>query len=187
MISGVDVYNMSWKSPGLSFTGSQYMEIKFTGCDFDTYRFDVVNNSKALLCTVTCPSEGITKTVARKQCNGTGCCTYRFEGRDIFSSLKNLHLQFVRHNRSLKGGPDIQPPDRVSLWDRIDVDTSYMSLLWVVADQPNCVIAKKKTNYACVSEHSFCSDESASYLCGCEDGYFGNPYVPSGCFRDRGK
>ncbi|GJM97945.1 hypothetical protein PR202_ga14910 [Eleusine coracana subsp. coracana] len=104
-------------------------------------------------------------------------------GADIVSSLK---LQFVRHNSSLKAGADGQPPNRSSLWDSIDVDTDYMMLYWGVVDEPNCAAAKNKANYACVSEHSFCvNDTASSYLCACEDGYFGNPYVSSGCFRDR--
>ncbi|KAF8688226.1 hypothetical protein HU200_042351 [Digitaria exilis] len=65
-----------------------------------------------------------------------------------------------------------------------------MTLSWAVIDEPNCADASKnKNSYACVSQHSTCIDDfmlSPSYMCECSGGYFGNPYVPSGCSRDRG-
>ncbi|CAN6234569.1 unnamed protein product [Urochloa humidicola] len=183
--SGVDVYNMSWKAPGRSFAGVDYMELYFTGCNFDAYRlYDL--QPRTLLCTVIgCPSKEITETDAKQQCNGTGCCS---TGQLKGGQFSSLNLQFVRHDQD---EAKRQPPTRSSLWDRIEVGTiDTATLYWAVADESNCAAASEnKTNYACVSEHSTCSDDflsSPSYVCACEDGYFGSPYVPNGCSRDRG-
>ena len=191
MIPGVDVYSMSWMAPGRSFTALQNIQLNFTGCDFDTYWLDE-ENSRTLICTVTCPSEGITDTIAREQCNGTGCCGRRFPDG------ARLKFQLIRHNRKIKGQAKARGETNASsLWDRISVDTDeHLSLRWgVILDQPmSCAAAaNNKTTYACVSEHITCMDQDEdgvihpSYRCGCDDGYVGNPYVPGdGCLPDRG-
>ncbi|TKW03620.1 hypothetical protein SEVIR_7G052800v4 [Setaria viridis] len=189
--SGIDVYNMSW-TPGRSFAGLGIMEVSFTGCNFDAYQlYDLY--PRTLICTVTCPNEGITETdpdlYDPQQCNGTGCCRGGVQLKSGEDS--SLNLQFVRHNHKLEDEAEMpQPPTRNSLWERIKVQVKYATLFWAVVDEPNCAAASKnKTNYACVSEHSTCTDNSMispSYLCVCGDGYFGNPYVPGGCSRDRG-
>jgi len=185
MISGVDVYNMSWIAPGRSFIGLQTTPLTFTGCDFDTYWLHD-DSSRILICTVTCPNEEITETVAKENCNGTGCC-----GR-LFPDGARLKFQFVRHGRKLEGQAKARgETNQSSLWDRISVDAE-MFLSWgVILDQPmSCAAAaNNKTTYACVSEHSTCTDLDGvppSYRCVCGDGYVGNPYVPGGCLHDRG-
>ncbi|PVH35053.1 hypothetical protein PAHAL_7G094600 [Panicum hallii] len=190
--SGVDVYNMSWKVPRQPFTGALYTELNFTGCDFDIYWLDDVH-SRVLICTVTCPSEGIAESVARQHCNGTGCCRYAFGYMVGFS----LELQFVRHNRG-KGGSmlegEMQQINPTSLWDRISVETRYMRLSWgfLLDRRPSCAaMVDNKTSYACISKYSTCTNNwysgiLRSYRCECENGYVGNPYVSDGCSRDRG-
>jgi hypothetical protein len=186
IIPGVQVYNTSWKPPGRSFTGfDSYLELNFTGCDFNvSWLLD--DGSANFMCNVTCPSEGIMdEAIARQQCNGTGCCSYYqflFGSHDAVSSL---NLQFVRNDPKANAK---QPNRRSSLWDRINVESDYgMWLSWVVADEPNCAAASaNKTKYACVSKHSTCIDKLPSYICMCEPGYSGNPYVADGCLRDRG-
>lgn len=59
-------------------------------------------------------------------------------------------------------------------------------------DQPTCASAMDDSaNYACVSNHSNCYDGlggrlDLGYICRCDGGYRGNPYVPNGCSRDKG-
>ena len=200
MMSGVRVYNVSWKAPGRSFTGSPYVQLNFTGCDFDAYHVDDVH-SRTLICSVTCPSEGITETVAKQQCNGTGCCSHTQEITYQESAISSLNLQFVRNDNKLEGRPDdaeAQPSNLSSLWSRISIETDSMLLYWGVLldNHQNCAAASEnKTSYACVSEHSTCSSNVygiyPTYLCMCADGYVGNPYVHAyagGCLPDhRGK
>ncbi|CAM0152085.1 unnamed protein product [Urochloa decumbens] len=184
MISGVNLYNTSWIAPGRSFIGSRYAELQFIGCDFDTYWLHDVNSS-TMICSVTCPSEGITETDAIQQCNGTGCCSHTFQD----SAISNLKFQFVKHDRNkLQGQTNLS-----SLWDKIRVETAYMLLSWgiVLLDQPSCAaVAENKTSYACISENSTCTSDLygiyPSYMCVCGAGYVGNPYVPDGCMPDRG-
>jgi len=185
MISGVDVYNVSWTAPGRSFVASQ-IQLNFTGCDFDIYWLRDIN-SRALVCTVTCPSDGITETIANQSCDGIGCCSSTFPTGGI-SSLK---FQFVRRNNSNVEGQARSgegQTNRSSLWDRISVETDLMLLSWgfVLDQQPDCAAAaKNKTSYACVSEHSTCTYELIgiypSYMCMCGAGYNGNPHVLGGC------
>ncbi|TKW03618.1 hypothetical protein SEVIR_7G058109v4 [Setaria viridis] len=188
MRSGVDAYNMSWKVPGPSFIGTRVIELSFIGCDFDIYLLDGVN-SRELICTVNCPNDGIPESVAKQQCNGTGCC------RSMFShTVVSLELQFVRYDRGKsKTKGEMQHTNQSLLWDTIRVETYNMLLLWgIVLDRRNinCDAASNKTNYACVSDHSRCFDAysgmSPSYQCMCHNGYAGNPYVADGCSRDRG-
>ncbi|XP_021317488.1 putative wall-associated receptor kinase-like 16 [Sorghum bicolor] len=122
------------------------------------------------------------EAMARQQCNGTGCCSYYIF---LYGSrtVSSLNLQFVR-NDDPKANPK-QPNS--SLWDRISVESDGMWLSWVVADEPSCAAASvNKTKYACVSKHSTCTDKLPSYVCMCEPGYSGNPYVADGCMRDTG-
>ncbi|XP_066399042.1 wall-associated receptor kinase-like 6 [Miscanthus floridulus] len=179
--NGVDVYNISWNSPAKSFTLS-YARFNVTGCGFDMYLDDRDTNTIVRLCTLTCP-EQITETVARQNCNGTGCCPVHLE-----TNILAFGLSFVRHNQS--SVVQVQP-NRSSLWDHINATTIYASLTWNIVDQPSCTSTKQNnTNYACVANHSRCidSDESLNfgYSCRCNPGYVGNPYILSGCAKDTG-
>ncbi|XP_015635899.1 wall-associated receptor kinase 4 isoform X3 [Oryza sativa Japonica Group] len=177
---GTKDYNMSWKAPGRSFTLDNAL-LNITGCDFDIYLLDQDRNSAVRLCTVTCPNEEITEKVARQNCNGTGCCTIElFE-----ATLSAFQFKFVQHS---KGGLEAQT-NRSSLWDRINITTIYASLSWSIVDQPTCASTRdNRTNYACASSKSKCCESyglpDLGYLCGCDSGYWGNPYIPNGCQRD---
>jgi hypothetical protein len=179
---GTKDYNMSWKAPGRSFTLDNAL-LNITGCDFDIYLLDQDRNSAVRLCTVTCPNEEITEKVARQNCNGTGCCTIElFE-----ATLSAFQFKFVQHS---KGGLEAQT-NRSSLWDRINITTIYASLSWSIVDQPTCASTRdNRTNYACASSKSKCCESyglpDLGYLCGCDSGYWGNPYIPNGCQRDNG-
>ncbi|WVZ85192.1 hypothetical protein U9M48_032142 [Paspalum notatum var. saurae] len=179
---GASSYNMTWDSPGNSFTLS-YIVLNVTGCNFDIYFTDDDANITSPYCTLACPSWDITDTVARQTCNGTGCCPIFWDG-----TVKSFNLKFVRHREIVNAGLQ---SNRSSLWDHINVTTVYSALTWNIVDQPRCLSAKKNNiNFACVANNSQCidSDESIDlgYSCICNPGYMGNPYLLDGCSRDRG-
>lgn len=181
MRPGANTYNMSWHAPGRSFA-LDYAFLNITGCDFDIYLIDQDRNSGVRLCTVTCPDKEITEKVARQNCNGTGCCTIELDTR-----LSTFQFKFVHHG---KGELEART-NKSSLWDRINITTVDASLLWSIVDQPTCASTRdNRTNYACISSYSKCYDNPLTpdlgYLCGCDSGYSGNPYVRNGCQRDNG-
>uniref|UniRef100_A0A0E0KNW0 Protein kinase domain-containing protein n=1 Tax=Oryza punctata TaxID=4537 RepID=A0A0E0KNW0_ORYPU len=184
MKSNVSVYNMSWDAPGKSFT-LLYAGLNITGCDFDTYQvLDQSGNVPAKLCNVTCPNRGITEDIARQDCNGTGCCSI-----DVSIRAQTFQLMFVRHG---KGEVELDAQsNQSSLWSTINVTTVYASISWRILDQPTCASTfDNRTNYACISKHSKCTDgyftQAHGYICSCDGGYQGNPYILDGCLRDRG-
>ncbi|WVZ92134.1 hypothetical protein U9M48_038221 [Paspalum notatum var. saurae] len=180
MRDGVDdVYNISWNSPGKSFSLS-YAGFTFTGCGFDVYFTDVDTNTTVQPCTLSCPA-GITDTEAMQNCNSTaGCCMKE----NLVTTMRAFALNFIRHNQS-----NVLPvqPNRSSLWDHINV-TAFAGLTWNIIDQRSCASAKENnTNYACVANNSQCTDNSDEdlfdfgYSCQCNPGYLGNPYIYNGC------
>uniref|UniRef100_A0A0D9ZIQ9 Wall-associated receptor kinase galacturonan-binding domain-containing protein n=1 Tax=Oryza glumipatula TaxID=40148 RepID=A0A0D9ZIQ9_9ORYZ len=181
--ANVSVYNMSWDAPGKSFT-LEYAELNITGCDFDIYQvLDQSGNVPAKLCNVTCPNRGITEDIARQYCNGTGCCSI-----DV-PIAQTFQLMFIRHG---KGAVELDAQsNQSSLWNTINVTTVYADISWRILDQPTCASTfDNRTNYACISEHSKCTDgyftQAHGYICSCDGGYQGNPYILDGCLRDRG-
>uniref|UniRef100_A0A0E0DC48 Protein kinase domain-containing protein n=1 Tax=Oryza meridionalis TaxID=40149 RepID=A0A0E0DC48_9ORYZ len=181
MRPGANTYNMSWNAPGRSFA-LDYAFLNITGCDFDIYLIDQDRNSGVRLCTVTCPDKEITEKVARQNCNGTGCCTIELDTR-----LSAFQFKFVHHGK----GELKAHTNKSSLRDRINITTVDASLLWSIVDQPTCASTRdNRTNYACISSYSKCNDNPLTpdlgYLCGCDSGYSGNPYVRNGCQRDNG-
>ena len=47
----------------------------------------------------------------------------------------------------------------------------------------DCKTAVRNPDYACRSNNSFCSDSTSGrgYICKCNQGFHGNPYLPNGC------
>lgn len=173
VVPGVDVYNYTWTYPESFFP--LYATVQITGCDFDVYFIQY--NESMLLCNITCPNEIFTEGEAKKNCNGTGCCYFSF-------STSFFDLQFVRHNKTESHSSNN------SLWNSIQLSLYSADLGWSIVDQPSCSSAlDKQTSYACVSTNSSCLNSSSTYfgyLCSCDSGFAGNPYISQGCSRDKG-
>ena len=175
--SGVDVYNMSLKAPGNSFSIMMSMVVHVIGCDLDVLLKDQDTGSFSTLCTVTCPNETVAEMLYMEDCG---------VGGDMFSEtpVQALEFQFVPHKRGVT--------EKVSnlsiLWDRINI-TVMVPLVWSIADHTRCPEGEDRRSTACVSEHSHCESSvlrDAGYACRCDKGYQGNPYILDGCTPDEG-
>jgi len=183
--SGVDVYNMSFKALGNSFSFIKIgMTVHVIGCDLDVLLKDPDTGSFIPLCTVTCPNETVAEMVYMQDCDAGGFCC------DMFSEApaQDLEFQFVPHKRGVT--------EKVSnlsiLWDRINI-TVRVPLEWTITDHTRCAKEEDRRSTACVSEHSNCESSSSSglfrdagYACQCDKGYHGNPYILDGCTNDEG-
>uniref|UniRef100_A0A0E0KNY2 Protein kinase domain-containing protein n=1 Tax=Oryza punctata TaxID=4537 RepID=A0A0E0KNY2_ORYPU len=187
--SGVNIYNVSWIAPGDSFSGPYSTELVIAGCGFNVSFLN--GNRSTFFCTLSCTSEGgIPGTIGYVDCKGgaAGCCLVSRSFQD------GIQLQLVRwRERQRNGKPKDQQTKRIASWDRISVATVHgASLSWRIVDHLTCAEAlRNKTSYACVDSHSRCNDNLfdsslPGYFCTCEDGHYGNPYVPDGCSRDLG-
>uniref|UniRef100_A0A0E0KNX6 Protein kinase domain-containing protein n=1 Tax=Oryza punctata TaxID=4537 RepID=A0A0E0KNX6_ORYPU len=185
--SGIAVYNMSWIL-GDSLTIDNNIQLIITGCGLDVYLLN--DNKSRIICRLTCSSEGrVAGTIEDLRCeNGAHGC--------YFVSLhrpEGFHLQFVRRQDDGK-----DKPKGNASWDTITIETASINtpLSWFIVDNLTCTDASlNMTSYACVSNHSRCSDALRSffttsyypgYLCQCDNGYQGNPYIPDGCSLDQG-
>jgi len=182
--SGVDVYNMSFKAPGNSFSIIKLgIVVHVIGCDLDVLLKDQGTGSFSPLCTVTCPNKTVAEMEYMKDCNNASrfCC-------GVFSPTpaQALEFQFVPHKRGVT--------EKVSnlsiLWDRINV-TVIVPLVWSIADHTRCPKDEEedRRSTACASEHSHCESSvlrDAGYACRCDKGYKGNPYILDGCTNDEG-
>lgn len=170
VVPGVDVYRYNWTSPK-SFRLVETL-VYIIGCDIDVY----YENKSVPLCNITCPNKTMTEADARMNCNGTGCCGFWLE--DYISSFD---LQFVRHNQTESQS------SKSSLWNSIQLNLYSPFLQWSIVDQPSCSRALgNPKSYACASTNSSCRSTNFGYLCNCDSGFAGNPYIPEGCSRDKG-
>ncbi|RLN04355.1 hypothetical protein C2845_PM13G01480 [Panicum miliaceum] len=182
--SGVDVYNMSLKTPGNSFSIIKIeMEVHIISCDLDVHLKDQDTGSFIPICTVTCPNETVAEMVYTQDCDAGGFCCIMFSETPV----QALEFQFVPHKRGVT--------EKVSnlsiLWDRINV-TVTVPMEWSITDHPRCPKEEDRRSTACVSEHSHCESSPSSgfrddgYACQCDKGYHGNPYILDGCTNDEG-
>ncbi|AQK80512.1 uncharacterized protein LOC100384211 precursor [Zea mays] len=180
MAPGIPSYNFSWNLSSFTMLDGSF---NVTGCDFDIYRQEPGKNGSIPRCTNSCP-QNITETVARQNCNGTGCCRLY-----VGEVVPDFQLKFVLHNNDTRGDHDALS-NGSTLWNTINITSNWAQILWDIDDQPTCSRAKDKNiNYACVSNYSHCFDAELfdiGYRCGCNSGYVGNPYVVDGCKRDEG-
>uniref|UniRef100_A0ACD6AC75 Uncharacterized protein n=1 Tax=Avena sativa TaxID=4498 RepID=A0ACD6AC75_AVESA len=173
MKSGVDAYNMSW-TPGNSFS-VYVISLYVVACDLDVYLEENNVDNFRFFCNITCPSMKIAEQVYRQDPLGPGSCS-------AAASISNVHalkLQFVRHKTS-----KIKTQSNLSiLWDTININIEA-SISWSIVDRTSCPRSPEDSNYACVIHHSECTPFDVGYLCQCNSGYAGNPYISAGCSPD---
>ena len=133
------------------------------------------------------------------QCAGVGCCEAA-----IPTGLTSFNIQFLWLDKNATAWPPWIAPNVSVLvvekeWWR-DTNTSAFKvwllslghvtgqaipvmLDWIVG-QSSCMAAQTRPEFGCVSKNSECINSTSSacgYVCWCNDGYDGNPYMPDGC------
>jgi len=133
------------------------------------------------------------------QCAGVGCCEAA-----IPTGLTSFNIQFLWLDKNATARPPWMTPNVSVLvveqeWWR-DTNTSAFKvwllsmghvtgqvipvmLDWTVG-QSSCTAAQTRPEFGCVSKNSECINSTSSaygYVCRCNDGYDGNPYMPDGC------
>ncbi|EAZ15399.1 hypothetical protein OsJ_30809 [Oryza sativa Japonica Group] len=125
-------------------------------------------------------------------CDGVGCCQVNIPP-DITDNMVSFYSS--SHKRNL----NFSPCDYAFLVEkdnytfstadlRMDKNrTMPVRLDWAIRDNLTCSQARKTaaqvSGYACVSDNSDCHDSTngPGYVCKCNKGYEGNPYIPNGC------
>ncbi|CAO2202421.1 unnamed protein product [Urochloa humidicola] len=138
---------------------------------------------------------------------GVGCCEWPIPAGLAVTSLR-VHFSWQEERNATAARPPawVAPGARViaveqGWWrDRDNVFAVKMSLLssgenastglvipavldWTL-NKSSCAAASARSDFGCVSKHSECVNSTGSaygYVCRCNDGYDGNPYVSDGC------
>ncbi|KAL0699801.1 hypothetical protein Bca4012_055923 [Brassica carinata] len=179
-----------------NFTLSDNNTLFATGCN--TYAFASTNGTRksSFGCISVCEDEQL---ATNRECNGEGCCqnpvaagsswyivrTYRFtNGTSVRPFSSPCVYAFVVEDGKFKFN-DIED-GKSNLTDKGLVDYSYLQttklpvvLDWSIGGETCSQVG----NGSLCSVNSICSNSTVriGYVCKCEPGYYGNPYLENGC------
>ncbi|XP_074353485.1 wall-associated receptor kinase 1-like [Apium graveolens] len=162
------------------------------GCDDFASIYNDPDSAYRKGCMTTCSE---TAEVTENECSGSGCCQVSVNLEKYFrlylssdynhtygvSSFNRCGYAFLGEKSSFKfrGTSDLNDTDFAN---RTAANVPIV-LDWAIGNK-NCSEAiKDPDSYACRDANSDCSDQfqSGGYLCGCKEGYEGNPYLSLGC------
>ncbi|KAL5738572.1 hypothetical protein ACOSP7_031333 [Xanthoceras sorbifolium] len=123
-------------------------------------------------------------------CSGSGCCQI-----DIPKGLQEIKVRsssFNNHSKVWQFNPCtyafvIEESQFRFRSSNLSNTTARVptAIDWSITGQGNCDKAKNNASYACKSNSSCyqppANNNADGYLCKCDDGYHGNPYLPNGC------
>ncbi|XP_074351065.1 wall-associated receptor kinase 1-like isoform X2 [Apium graveolens] len=177
---------------GTSYRYSDENVFTIVGCDDFASIYNDKNSKYRKGCMTTCSN---IEEVTGNECYGSGCCQVSVNVEKYFeiylssdynhtygvSSFNRCGYAFLGEKSSFKfrGTSDLNDTDFAN---RTAANVPIV-LDWAIGNK-NCSEAiKDPDSYACRDANSDCSDQiqSGGYLCGCKEGYEGNPYLSSGC------
>ncbi|XP_037456273.1 wall-associated receptor kinase 5-like [Triticum dicoccoides] len=164
------------------------------GCNTLAYINNLGSTAKyTTACAAVCESPA---ALTNGSCVGAGCCQndipkglrgYSFSFYDVYHNSNSTLFNPCGYAAMVETETFSFSSDFITTTRFNDTDDGRKPLVldWVVGNE-TCEVAQDMPSYACHSRNSMCvnSTNGQGYLCNCNDGYEGNPYLFDGC---RGK
>ncbi|KAL5729320.1 hypothetical protein ACHQM5_002291 [Ranunculus cassubicifolius] len=161
-------------------------KIKAIGCD-NLLRVELNSNNYGIMCTTFCNQR---EDVILDSCSGRGCCDMPIP-RGLKAFATGL-VAFQNHTTVWSFDPcgaaflgeDSMNNFKISDLSDLTLVRQIPTVLNFAVGNETCRDARKNgATYACKGNHSFCYDsvDGSGYLCSCNIGYQGNPYVENSC------
>nr|CAB3469716.1 unnamed protein product [Digitaria exilis] len=197
--SGIISYNgWSLELPNPPFTFSEKLNV-FTVVGVNALAY-IIGYTVSYLQVLGCVSQslpyGYSLSAQDGVCNGVGCCQVALSSNMSYFSV-NFDERYNTSNLSIRDNKDYCGYAAMMQIDKFKFHTTYLNtsafwddhgghvpviLNWAVGNE-SCDVASTKSDYACRSNYSVCTDSTSGpgYLCSCTEGYKGNPYLSDGC------
>jgi hypothetical protein len=186
----------SWSLANYSFSSTAN---KFTvvGCRALAYIGNIQGNTSAMYQTG-CVSMCFEGNMDLNACSGMGCCqtaipqglqNYQvwFDQRlntsdDSTGLIDRCSFAVLMDSSNFTSSPEFINNNSPSAFNSSRGGKAPVVLDWFIG-QEHCKTAVRNPEYACRSINSFCSDAGSGrgYICKCNQGFEGNPYLPDGC------
>ncbi|XP_066330814.1 wall-associated receptor kinase 2-like isoform X2 [Miscanthus floridulus] len=180
---GPKAWGLGLPKSGPYFLSESASMLVVQGCGTQVSILGGLNNSLVSSCTAICPvfphkDGGVDNTMGDGGCTGIGCCQasivvgysfYTIQIDPISAQLISTYVYIAEQSNNWVGYQPALPA----------------TLDWIISRSNSSTCPTNKTAPECVSTHSYCLDTSSlghgGYMCQCEGGYQGNPYVHGGC------
>lgn len=181
---------------GTYFLSERYSMLRATGCDIEVDVRGGKGNKLIASCSAICPSlptasnDESAYLVGDGSCAGIRCCQANIDIGYSFYNIQINSLDKSNNTAMMPGKTDsVYIVDRnfsytEDIWFREPEAAVPATLAWIIASNLTC--PKNSSASECLSANSSCLDaengfSTRGYLCGCDAGYEGNPYVRDGC------
>jgi len=199
-------WNLSNNSPyTFSSTANKFTVV---GCRALAYIGDSRGNNDAATYQTGCVAMCFDGKMSLNPCSGMGCCQTAipkglqyyhvwFDRRLNMSGIDGggglgpcsfaVLMDSSNFTSSTSSSNNISSPEFINNNSSSAFNSSRGGKAPVVLDWSigfdDCKTAVRNPDYACRSNNSFCSDATSGrgYICKCNQGFHGNPYLPNGC------